>query len=249
MTGNKRIVLLPRGGLRWKGQAVLVEAAAQLLARGDFGDVAFVLAGDEKGRSSFKAELEASIDSHGACAAGCSFRDTATICPRRSRRRPSRCCPPSRRKLLAARPSNRKPWAARLSHPHRRVSGDRDARAGASCPCRQRPGKRGRGQPACASSPGPWLFEPGNAASPLRFAALRAVDGRRALEALRQRGIERVRREFSKRALQLQSLTVYDRLLGLNSRRHLRLRRKSEGSGGTAGRRSPRAVSSSREGT
>ena len=35
-----------------------------------------------------------------------------------------------------------------------------------------------------------------------------------ALEALRQRGIERVRREFSKRALQLRSLTVYDGLLG-----------------------------------
>ncbi len=65
VAGNKRIVLLPARLTRWKGQAVLVEAAAQLLARGEFGDVVFVLAGDEQGRSAFKAELEASIDSLG----------------------------------------------------------------------------------------------------------------------------------------------------------------------------------------
>ncbi len=62
VAGGKRIVLLPARLTRWKGQTVLIEAAVQLLARGECGDVVFVLAGDEQGRSSFKAELEASIE-------------------------------------------------------------------------------------------------------------------------------------------------------------------------------------------
>ncbi len=43
---------------RWKGQTVTVEAAAQILRRPEFDDAVFVLAGDDQGRSGFRAMLE-----------------------------------------------------------------------------------------------------------------------------------------------------------------------------------------------
>ena len=97
---------------------------------------------------------------------------------------------------------------------YRRVSGDRRPGAGLLADAAGGEEAGATGGPACASAPGPWLFEPGNATAlceSLRF-ALSLDNG--ALEALRQQGIERVRREFSTRSLQLQSLTVYDHLLG-----------------------------------
>ena len=214
VNGAKRIVLLPARLTRWKGQSVLVEAAGQLLARGDFGDVAFVLAGDEQGRSSFKAELEASIDSLGLrgrvfipghCAdMAAAFKASAfTVLPsieaeafgRSAIESQAMGCPVIASNI-GAFPETVTPEPGLLAHA---TSGQ----AGA-----------GDGRPACPPAPGPWLFEPGNAKAlceSLRY-ALSMDNG--ALEALRQRGIERVRREFSKRALQLRSLTVYDGLLG-----------------------------------
>ena len=62
---GKRIVLLPARLTRWKGQQVLIDAAAQLQEQGEYGDVVFVLAGDDQGRSAYRAELEASIEDHG----------------------------------------------------------------------------------------------------------------------------------------------------------------------------------------
>ncbi|MBI4725371.1 MAG: glycosyltransferase family 4 protein, partial [Rhodomicrobium sp.] len=62
---GRRIVLLPARLTRWKGQQVLIEAAAELLARGEFSDVMFVLAGDDQGRSPYRAELEELAGSHG----------------------------------------------------------------------------------------------------------------------------------------------------------------------------------------
>lgn len=211
---GKRIVLLPARLTRWKGQTVLIDAAAQLFARGEYGDVAFVLAGDEQGRSSFKAELEASIEQHGlrgrAFVPGhcddmpAAFKAaTFTVLPsieaeafgRSAIELQAMGCPVIASNI-GAFPETVTPEPGLLAHA---ASGQASADAGS---------------PACASSPGPWLFEPGNAAAlcnSLRYAL--AMDAC-ALDALRQRGIERVRREFSKRALQLQSLTVYDRLLG-----------------------------------
>ena len=211
---GKRIVLLPARLTRWKGQTVLIDAAAQLFARGEYGDVVFVLAGDEQGRSSFKAELEASIEQHGlrgrAFVPGhcddmpAAFKAaTFTVLPsieaeafgRSAIESQAMGCPVIASNI-GAFPETVTPEPGLLAHA---ASGQASADAGS---------------PACASSPGPWLFEPGNAAAlcnSLRYAL--AMDAC-ALDALRQRGIERVRREFSKRALQLQSLTVYDRLLG-----------------------------------
>ncbi len=214
VTGAKRIVLLPARLTRWKGQTVLIEAAAQLVARGEYGDVAFVLAGDEQTRSSFKAELEASIEALGLrgrvfipghCAdMPAAFKASAfTVLPsieaeafgRVSVESQAMGCPVIASNI-GAFPETVPAGPGMLAHA---TSGETAAGAG--------------GAP-CPPSPGPWLFEPGNAQAlceSLRYAL--AMDNG-ALEALRQRGIERVRSGFSKRALQLQSLTVYDRLLG-----------------------------------
>ncbi len=50
---------------RWKGQGVLIGAAAQLLARGRLQDSAVVLAGDAQGRESYVEELRGRIVSQG----------------------------------------------------------------------------------------------------------------------------------------------------------------------------------------
>ncbi len=214
VNGAKRIVLLPARLTRWKGQTVLIEAAAQLLARGEYGDVAFVLAGDEQTRSSFKAELEASIESLGLrgrvfipghCAdMPAAFKASAfTVLPSIEAEAFGRVAVESQAmgcpviaSNIGAFPETVPAGPGMLAH-----AASSEAAAGED-------------GAQCQAAPGPWLFEPGNASAlseSLRYAL--AMDGG-ALEALRQRGIERVRSSFSTRALQLQSLTVYDRLLG-----------------------------------
>ncbi len=56
-----RIVLLAARLTRWKGQHVAIGAASQLLARPEFGDVVFILAGDDQGRTAYRDELAARI--------------------------------------------------------------------------------------------------------------------------------------------------------------------------------------------
>ncbi len=60
----------------------------------------------------------------------------------------------------------------------------------------------------------PWLFEPGNPESLCESLCEALALSGNDLEVLRERGIERARTAFSKRALQLQTLSVYDRLIG-----------------------------------
>jgi glycosyltransferase involved in cell wall biosynthesis len=57
---HERIVLLAARLTGWKGQTVLVEAAARLRDAG-LGDVVYVLAGDPQGRDSYVRELDALI--------------------------------------------------------------------------------------------------------------------------------------------------------------------------------------------
>jgi glycosyltransferase involved in cell wall biosynthesis len=57
---HQRIVLLPGRLTGWKGQRVLIEAAAKLKAEG-LADTVFVLAGDHQGRDSYVKELDAAI--------------------------------------------------------------------------------------------------------------------------------------------------------------------------------------------
>ena len=60
----------------------------------------------------------------------------------------------------------------------------------------------------------PWLFEPGNPEALCESLCAAVALSGDALEAIRARNMERVRASFSKRALQLQTLSVYDRLIG-----------------------------------
>lgn len=63
--GDHRVKVLLAGRLtRWKGQALAVEAAALLKARG-VQDFLMIFAGDAQGRSGYQAELEAAIADHG----------------------------------------------------------------------------------------------------------------------------------------------------------------------------------------
>ncbi len=57
---HERIVLLAARLTGWKGQKVLIEAAARLRDRG-LADVAFILAGDPQGRDSYVGDVDALI--------------------------------------------------------------------------------------------------------------------------------------------------------------------------------------------
>src|SRR5215208_532679 len=61
---HQRLVLLAARLTGWKGQRVLIEAAARLRTQG-FADVAFVLAGDHQGRDGYLRELDALINARG----------------------------------------------------------------------------------------------------------------------------------------------------------------------------------------
>ena len=61
---HERVVLLAARLTGWKGQKVLIEAAAQLKQAG-IGDLAFVLAGDHQGRDAYVRDLDATIASLG----------------------------------------------------------------------------------------------------------------------------------------------------------------------------------------
>ncbi|HYF54483.1 MAG TPA: glycosyltransferase family 4 protein [Salinarimonas sp.] len=61
---HERIVLLAARLTAWKGQRVLIEAAARLKEAG-VGDVAFVLAGDPQGRDGYVRELDRLVEARG----------------------------------------------------------------------------------------------------------------------------------------------------------------------------------------
>jgi glycosyltransferase involved in cell wall biosynthesis len=210
---GKRIVLLPARLARWKGQLILIEAVAQHNARGELGDAVFVLAGDEQTRSGYRAELEAAIEAQGLSgrvliAGHCEDMPAAfkaasfTVLPSIEAEAFGRSAIESQAMGCPVIASNIGAFPETVLNEPGLLAHAESAQAGTA------PG------PVCAPAHGPWLFEPGNALAlcdSLR-AALAMDNG--ALESLRQRGMERVRREFSKRALQLQTLIVYDRLLG-----------------------------------
>ena len=61
---HERVVLLAARLTGWKGQKVLIEAAAQLKGRG-LEDTRFILAGDAQGRDGYARELDALIGNRG----------------------------------------------------------------------------------------------------------------------------------------------------------------------------------------
>ncbi|MDR7036944.1 glycosyltransferase involved in cell wall biosynthesis [Methylobacterium sp. BE186] len=61
---HERVILLAARLTAWKGQRVLIEAAALMRDRG-LGDFAVILAGDPQGRAAYERELDALIAAHG----------------------------------------------------------------------------------------------------------------------------------------------------------------------------------------
>jgi glycosyltransferase involved in cell wall biosynthesis len=214
---GKKVVLLPARLTRWKGHRILVDAAALLLSKRHEIDLAFVLAGDEQGRSPYRAELQGLIDSHGLAgrvviAGHCADMPAAykaaclTVLPsiepeafgRAAIEAQAMGCP-----VIASRigafPETIAPEPTILARVASVPEGEQP----------EQPEPR-----AAGAQRNPWLFEPGNpealCESMLAWLSL-PVD---ALEAFRARSMTRVRLTFSKRALQLQTLSVYDRLIG-----------------------------------
>ncbi|GLS42629.1 glycosyltransferase family 4 protein [Methylobacterium brachythecii] len=64
VSSHERIILLAARLTAWKGQRVLIEAAALLRDRG-LKDIAVVLAGDAQGRESYERELDALVAARG----------------------------------------------------------------------------------------------------------------------------------------------------------------------------------------
>ncbi len=62
---EQRAVLLAARLTPWKGQRVLIEAAKLIKARGGFGDVVFILAGDPQGREAYTRELDDLVSRNG----------------------------------------------------------------------------------------------------------------------------------------------------------------------------------------
>jgi glycosyltransferase involved in cell wall biosynthesis len=63
---DSRPKLLLAGRLtRWKGQGLLIDALARLVAEGGCSDLTVILAGDDQGRGAYRAELESAVAKHG----------------------------------------------------------------------------------------------------------------------------------------------------------------------------------------
>ncbi len=64
-TPETRIILQPARLTAWKGQSTVIEAARRLHEAGNFADALVVLAGDAQGRDAYRRELEAQIEAAG----------------------------------------------------------------------------------------------------------------------------------------------------------------------------------------
>ena len=65
LTPGRRVILQAARLTRWKGQGVLIDAAARLQAQGRLHDAAVVLAGDAQGRDAYVADLRSQIARQG----------------------------------------------------------------------------------------------------------------------------------------------------------------------------------------
>jgi glycosyltransferase involved in cell wall biosynthesis len=213
VSAGKRIILLPARLTRWKGQRVLIDAASRLQAKGEHSEAVFVFVGDEQSRSPYKAELEAAIEAQGLrgqviIAGHChdmpaAFKAAAfTVLPSIEAEAFGRSCVESQAMGCPVIASNIGAFPETVTPEPGLLALAGGAQVSESA------------HPGNVSPLGTWLFEPGNSEAlceSLRY-ALALYHG--TLEALGQRASDRVRRDFSKQALQLGTLAVYDRLLG-----------------------------------
>jgi glycosyltransferase involved in cell wall biosynthesis len=62
---DARLVIMAGRLTRWKGQHIVIGAAAHIATKTEFDDVAFVLAGDDQGRAAYTQELRERIETLG----------------------------------------------------------------------------------------------------------------------------------------------------------------------------------------
>ncbi len=65
VTPNARLAIMAGRLTRWKGQLIVIGAAAHIANKPEFDDVAFVLAGDDQGRAAYTRELRERIEALG----------------------------------------------------------------------------------------------------------------------------------------------------------------------------------------
>jgi glycosyltransferase involved in cell wall biosynthesis len=193
---GEKIVLQAARLTRWKGQEIVIDAAALLKARGLMDGVVFVLAGDDQGRAHYSAQLRARIASHGL-----------------------------QEKVRIVGHCNDMPSAFSIAHVALVASVEPEAfgRTAAEaqamgCPViASKAGAltetvRDANDPATAGATG-WLVPPGDAgamAGSLARAISMTENERAAVAAA---AVDHIARNFSKASLQLKTLSLYDALL------------------------------------
>ncbi len=206
-----RIILMPARLTRWKGQRVLIEAASQLRKRGELGDAVFVLVGDAQGRSAYRYELETLIKERGlgdsvilaghcidmpAAFKAASLTVIASTEPEAFGR-----------VSVEAQALGCPVVASNIGAMPEVMAFEGDALAALGEISFLSPGQK-----AVAASP--LLYEPGNPEA--LCAAIHTIMAipEEALEPLRQKAMDRIKRDYSTFSLQKRTLSLYDRLIG-----------------------------------
>ena len=209
----QRIVLMPARLTRWKGQRVLIDAAALFRMRSQHDDIVFVLVGDHQSRSPYRAELGALIEFSRSRRTG---RHRRTL--RRYACRLQSCLPDSSAvdRARSVRPRIHRSQAmgcpviaSNIGAFPETVASEPSLLARVASMA-----EGGVKDPEPRPRHNPWLFEPGNPQDLCESLCTALALSGNDLEALREHCMERARTAFSKRALQLQTLSVYDRLIG-----------------------------------
>ncbi len=208
-----RIVLMPARLTRWKGQRVLIDAVALLRTRALHDDIVFVLVGDHQGRAPYRAELESLIDSHGLAgrviiAGHCDDMPAAfkasylAVLPSIEPEAFGRAAIEAQAMGCPVIASNIGAFPETVTSEPSLLTRVASMAEGGVKDAEPQPRRN------------LWLFEPGNPQELCESLCVALALPANEFDAVRAHCIERTRIAFSKRALQLQTLSVYDRLIG-----------------------------------
>ncbi len=191
LDGSQDIVLYPARLTQWKGQSLLIEAAAAIKDAPELARVVFVLVGDAQGRDGYEAELRRQIADLGLegrvlLAGHCQDMPAAFAASR----------------LAVVYPSGEEAFG-RVSIEAQAMGRPVIAADNGALPETLRVGREATG----------WLVPPGkpDELAAALLAALRLPD--EVLAAMGARGTAFVREAFSLEAMQLKTLQIYDSLL------------------------------------
>jgi glycosyltransferase involved in cell wall biosynthesis len=209
--GDAQIVLLPARVTPWKGHEVLIEAAHLILQNDAFRRLVFVCAGDNQGRVAFQRSLDELVTAKGlrgrvffpgncddmpAAYAAAALTVIPSVQPeafgRTAVEAQAMRCP-----VIVSR-SGALPETVRADETAAAESVAAHGYLGGA------PRPDGYG----------WIVEPGDAAGLARMIQSVLTASRETLAIVTEQANANVRKRFSKTALQLKTLGVYDRLLG-----------------------------------